>query len=61
VSQLNYFYFSRLLFGWSNKKIRCHHFWATFRNFNFLRPNLKIDIRDPFANFKNFEGSNYNF
>jgi len=31
--QLNYFYFSILLFGWSNKKIHCHHFWTTFINF----------------------------
>ena len=50
--QLNYFHFSILLFGWSNKKFHSHYFWATFINFNFW---------GQFVNFKNFEGSNDNF
>jgi len=59
--QLNYSHFSIHLFGWSNKKINCHHFWITFINFNFLGPNLKIEIWCQFVNFKNIEWSNYNF
>jgi len=53
--QLNYSYFPILLFGWSNKKINCHHFWATFIKKNW--PNLKIEIRGQFVNF---DGSDYN-
>jgi len=49
------------LFGWSNKKFQCHHFLGTFIKFNFFGPNSKIEIRDQFVNFRNFEGSNYNF
>jgi len=59
--QINYFHFSIFLFGWSTTKFHCHHFWATFINFNFFGPNLKIEIRGQFVNFKKFEGSNYNF
>jgi len=59
--QLNSFHFSILLLGWSNKKFQCHHFWGTFINFNFLGPNLKIEIRGQFVNFKKIEGSNYTF
>jgi len=59
--QLNSFYFSILLFGWSNKKFQCNHFWGTFINFNFFGPNLKTEIRGQFVSFKNFEGSIYNF
>jgi len=59
--QLNYFHSSILLFGWSYKKNSCHHFWATFINFKFFGPNLKNEIRGQFANFKIFEGPNYNF
>jgi len=54
--QLNYFHFSIFLFGWSNKKYHYHHFWATFINFNFLWPNLKIEIRGRFINSKNLRG-----
>jgi len=32
-----------------------------FIEFNFYGPNLKIEIRGQFVNYKNFEGSNYNF
>jgi len=49
--QLNYFHFSILLFGQSNKKIIVIIFG----------PNFRIEIRGQFVNFKNFEGSNYNF
>jgi hypothetical protein len=59
--QLNYFYFSIILFGWSNKIIHFHYFWATFINFKFFGSNLKIEIRGQFVNSKNFEGSNYKF
>jgi len=38
------------LFGWSNKKIHSHHFWATFK-FYFFGPNLKIEIRGQICNF----------
>jgi len=54
--QSNYFYFSILLFGWSNKKFHCHHFCATFINFNFFGQNLKIEIRGQFVNCKNLMG-----
>jgi len=57
--KLKCFHFSILLFGWSNKKIHCHHFWATFVIFNFVGPNLKIEIRGQSVNFKKIEGSNY--
>ena len=64
-------YLSIFLFGWSNKRFHCHHFWATFVNFNFFGPNLKIEISDQFVNYKilrgqiiifeKIEGSIYNF
>jgi len=59
--QLQCFHFSILLFGWSNKKFHCHHFWATFVIFNFVGTNLKIEIRGQFVNFKKIEGSICNF
>jgi len=54
--QLNCFYFSILLFGWSNKKFHCHNFWANFINLNFFGPHLKIKIRGQFVNFKKIRG-----
>jgi len=59
--QLNYFHFSILLFGWNNKKFHNDHFWATFINFNFFWPNLKIEIRGQFVNFKYLRGQNIIF
>jgi len=54
--QFNYFHFSILLLGKSNKKCHSHYFWATFINFNFLGPNLKIKIWGQFVNFKKLRG-----
>jgi len=61
IIQLKCFHFSILLFGWSNRKVKCHLCWATFINGKFFGPNLKIKIIGQFVKFKNFEGSNYNF
>jgi len=54
--KLNYSNFSKLLFGWSNKKFHCHHFRKTFINYIFLGSNLKIEIMGQFVNLKFFRG-----
>jgi len=48
--------FKILLFGWSNKKFHSYPCWETFINFKFRGPNLKIEIRGQFVNFKKIRG-----
>jgi len=54
--QLNHFHFSIVLFGYSTKKNYSNYFWATFTNYNFLGPNLKIKTWGQFVNFKKLRG-----